>query len=138
MKTEPIIQKVVFKNTSPKVIYELYMDPKKHAALTGAPAKIQAKVGGKFSAYSGGLTGTILHLEKDKMIVQTWRSDAFKKTDVDSMLFIQLEAKGKDTILRMVHGNVPEQDYAGVTDGWPTYYWEPMKEHLKKKTTKKK
>ncbi len=65
MKTEPIIQKVVFKNTSPKVIYDLYLDSKKHTALTGAPAKIQAKVGGKFSAYSGGLTGTILHLEKD-------------------------------------------------------------------------
>ncbi len=23
-------------------------------------------------------------------------------------------------------------------DGWPTYYWEPIKEHLKKKTVKKK
>ena len=136
MKTEPIIQTVVFKNATPKEIYDLYMDQKKHAALTGAPAKIEAKVGGKFSAYSGGLKGTILHLEKNKMIVQTWRSDAFKKSDVDSMLFIQLEAKGKDTILKMVHGNVPEQDYKGVTSGWPTYYWEPMKEHLKSRKKK--
>lgn len=134
--TKPIVQKVTFKNASPAEVYDIYMNPKKHAEITGAPAKFEAKAGGKFSAYSGGLNGKFLQLEKGKMIVQAWRSDAFKKTDPDSTLILQLEAKGKDTVLHMVHANVPEQDHADVTEGWPTYYWEPMKEYLKK--TKKK
>lgn len=128
--TKPIVQKVTFKNATPAQVYDIYMNPKKHAEITGAPAKIEAKAGGKFSAYSGGLVGKFLQLEKDKMIVQSWRSDAFKKSDLDSTLVIQLEAKGKDTVLHMVHANVPKQDHAGATEGWPTYYWEPMKEFL--------
>lgn len=134
--TKPIVQKVVFKNATPKEIYDIYMNSKKHAEITGHGAVIQAKAGGKFSVYNGGLTGKILQLEKDKMIVQSWRSDAFKKTDLDSTLILQLEAKGKDTVLYMVHANVPEQDHKGVTDGWPAYYWEPMKEYLKARKSK--
>jgi len=129
--TKPIVQKVVFKNATPKEIYDIYMNPKKHAEITGGTATIEAKANGKFSVYGGGLTGKILQLEKDKMIVQSWRSDAFKKTDLDSTLILQLEAKGKDTLLHMVHANVPEQDHKGVTDGWASYYWEPIKEYLK-------
>jgi activator of HSP90 ATPase len=136
--TEPIIQEVLFKNAKPEHIYDIYMNPTKHTVLTGAPAVIQAKQGGKFSAFGGGLKGKILELVKNKLIVQTWRSDAFKKTDLDSILVISLEAKGKDTLLHMVHSNVPKQDHAGVTEGWPTYYWEPIKECLKEPIKKKK
>lgn len=129
--TNPIVQKVVFKNSTPKEIYDLYMDPKKHAAITGGSVTIQPKPGGKFSAWGGGLSGQFLQLIKDKMIVQSWRSDAFRNTDLDSTLVLQLYAKGKDTVLHLVHANVPEQDHEGVTDGWKTCYWLPMKEYLK-------
>ncbi len=129
--TNPIVQKVVFKNCTPKDIYDLYMNPKKHSAITGGSVTIQPKTGGKFSAWGGGLSGQFLQLIKDKMIVQSWRSDAFKPGDLDSTLVIQLHAKGKDTILHMVHANVPEQDHDGVTQGWKDYYWLPMKKYLK-------
>ncbi len=33
----------------------------------------------------------------------------------------------------LVHANVPEHDHKGVTRGWPTYYWQPWKEYLKRK-----
>ncbi|NNM94778.1 MAG: hypothetical protein HKL88_04845, partial [Bacteroidia bacterium] len=61
----------------------------------------------------------------------THLTDAFKPGDLDSTLVIQLHAKGKDTILHMVHANVPEQDHDGVTQGWKDYYWLPMKKYLK-------
>ena len=34
--SKTIVQDVVFKNTTPKVLYELYMDGKKHSIATGA------------------------------------------------------------------------------------------------------
>ncbi len=128
--TKPIVQEVAFKNCTPKQVYDLYMDPKKHSAITGTKVTIEPKPGGKFSAWGGGLSGKFLQLVKDKMIVQSWRSDAFKKTDLDSTLVLQFHAQGNDTILHMVHANVPEQDHKGVTEGWKTYYWLPMKDYL--------
>ena len=41
-----IQQKVVFKNTTPNVLYDLYMDSKKHSIATAAPAKLSTKEGG--------------------------------------------------------------------------------------------
>ena len=46
-----IIQKVVFRNTFPKILYDLYMNAKKHSLATGAMAKINSKEGSKFSAH---------------------------------------------------------------------------------------
>ena len=40
-----IVQKVVFKNTTPKVLYNLYMDEKKHTMIAGAPCKMDAHTG---------------------------------------------------------------------------------------------
>ena len=47
--TKTITQKVVFKNTTSKKLYDLYMDAKQHSAITGGPAKITAKEGTNFS-----------------------------------------------------------------------------------------
>ncbi|MBK5285208.1 MAG: hypothetical protein JJE25_07370, partial [Bacteroidia bacterium] len=52
-----IVQKVVFKNTTPKILYDLYMDSKKHSLVTGGPAVISAKEGTKYSAHGGYIKG---------------------------------------------------------------------------------
>ena len=39
-----ITQKVVFKNTTPQQLYELYMDAKKHTESTGVPANILGEI----------------------------------------------------------------------------------------------
>ena len=48
-----IEQKLVFKNTTPKAVYDLYMNAKLHSHITGGPAKISDKVGSSFSAHGG-------------------------------------------------------------------------------------
>ena len=52
-----IVQKVLFKNTTPQVLYNLYMNAKKHTDATGVPAKISDKEGAKYSAHDGYITG---------------------------------------------------------------------------------
>ena len=69
-----INQKVVFKNTTTKALYDLYMDAKKHTLIAGAPCTISAKEGSKYSVHNGYITGKNLQLIKDKLIVQTWRA----------------------------------------------------------------
>jgi activator of HSP90 ATPase len=76
----PVIQAgAIFHNATPAMLYELFMDSAKHSAATGMPAKISAKVGGKWSAFGGMIHGKTLALVPNKMTVQTWRSSGGKR-----------------------------------------------------------
>ena len=125
-----IVHKIVFKNTTPKALYDLYMNSKKHSVATGAPAQISNKTGGKFSTHGGYITGENIHLIKDKMIVQSWRPQGWDKTDPDSTFIIHLEPKGKNVVLHAIHTNLPDKHAEGVNKGWHQHYWEPWKKYL--------
>ncbi len=128
--SKTIVQKVVFKNTNAKALYDLYMDAKKHSIATGSPAKISAKEGTKYSVHGGYITGKNLQLVKDKLIVQTWRATGWDKADVDSTFMINLEQKGKDVVLHAVHANLPEKHAGHIGKGWHDHYWKPWKKYL--------
>ena len=125
-----IVQKVVFKNTTAKDLYDLYMNAKKHSIATAAPAQISAKEGTKFSAHGGYITGENIKLVKDQLIVQNWRGADWNKKDPDSIFIIHLEPKGKNVTLHMVHSNVPDKQAEGIEKGWHSHYWEPWKQYL--------
>ena len=128
--SKTIVQKVVFKNTTPSQLYELYMDSKKHAIATGAPAKMSKKAGGKYSVHNGYITGKNLELVPDSRIVQTWRAMNWSAEDPDSIFIIQLQPKGNDVVLHAVHANVPYKAVKGIETGWFKHYWGPWKKYL--------
>jgi|ERR1017187_9264026 activator of HSP90 ATPase len=125
-----INQKVVFKNTTTDVLYDLYMNAKKHSMISGAPAVISAKPGSNFSAHGGYIKGKNLHLVKDKTIVQTWRGSDWNESDPDSIFIINLEQKGKDVVLYATHSNVPDDQCEDIAQGWKDFYWNPWKQYL--------
>jgi hypothetical protein len=115
----------------PDEIYRMYLDPVEHAEITGAPATVSAHVGAKFAAFNGTLNGMILYLRAGRTIVQTWRSDAFKIDDPDSILIIELLPHGRNhTLVDLQQINVPPQDFAGICHGWEQYYFAPWRELL--------
>jgi activator of HSP90 ATPase len=120
-----------FQNTTPSKLYTLFMDSAKHTAATGMPARISPKVGGKWSAFGGMILGKNLVLIPNKMIVQTWRSSAWRKTDPDSILIVTFEkSAGGGAQVDLNHVGVPKYDQKGVTSGWVKYYWEPWKAYF--------
>ncbi len=128
--SKTISQKVLFKNTKPQQLYELYMNSKRHSLATGAPAKMSTKKGGKYSAHNGYISGENLQLVKNRMIVQTWRAQSWDKEDTDSIFIISLEQKNNDTVLFATHANVPEKHAASIEKGWQDHYWKPWKKYL--------
>src|SRR5262249_43014719 len=72
MQTKTLQQTVTFK-ASPHEVYDMLMVSKKHRSLSGEPAKISKKVGGKFTAWGSHLSGINLVLKPGKKIVQAWR-----------------------------------------------------------------
>ena len=125
-----IVQNLLFKNVKPKALYDLYMNAKKHSAVTGAPAKISARIGSKFSAHGDYITGENVQLIKDSLIVQTWRGSDWDKADPDSIFIIQLEPKGKNVLLHAIHAGVPDKHAEHLGKGWYEHYWEPWEKSL--------
>jgi activator of HSP90 ATPase len=128
-----ITQKIVFKNTTAKELYDLYMNEKKHSEITGGPVKITNKVGAGYSVYDGYITGKNLELIKDRLIVQTWKGSDWNKDDIESIFILKFEPKGKNVVVKMIHANIPSKQVEGIKKGWDDYYWEPWKKYLENK-----
>jgi activator of HSP90 ATPase len=112
-------------------LYDIWLDPRRHAAFTGAPVTISAKPGSKFAAFDGQLSGRMLYTIPGRMIVQRWRSTMFYPTDLDSILMLTFVQESKRARIDLVHAGVPRQDFQGVSEGWPKYYWKPLRGYLK-------
>ena len=112
----------------PQAVYDAWMSTKGHAAMTGNPAKVTAKVGGSFSAWDGYISGKTLELEPPKRILQSWRSTDFEAGDPDSKLEILLEKTKGGTKVTLVHTEIPAGQGNEYRKGWLDFYFKPMKE----------
>ncbi len=118
-----------------ETLYDMYMDSEIHGAFTGAPANISEVAGSPFEAFGGLLLGTMLQVVKPRLIVQSWRSVNFAEEDPDSTLIISFtpEVDGEGRI-DLVHLDVPEDDYQGVSGGWESRYFTPWLSYLQDQT----
>jgi activator of HSP90 ATPase len=133
MKTKDIKQEEHF-DASPAEIYDALMDSKKHTQFTGDTAKIENKVGGNFTAFSGYASGKNLELIQDKKIVQSWHAEEENwPDDYFSKITFELKPDKGGTLLNFTHEGVPVENADSIADGWVTYYWEPLREMVKKK-----
>jgi activator of HSP90 ATPase len=120
-------------NASPSEVYQVLMDSKKHAEVTGSPASISRVVGGKFTAWDGYILGKNLELEPGKKIVQEWTTTEWPEGYPPSRLEITLTKKGGGTELKMVHSKVPAEQKDEYAGGWKSFYWEPLAAYFGKR-----
>jgi activator of HSP90 ATPase len=112
-------------------IYHAWLTSDGHSAMTGSPAKVDGRAGGDFTAWDGYIWGTFLELEKDRKIVQSWRTSEFPEQAQDSRVEILLEEKGGETKITLVHTDIPEGQAESYKQGWEDFYFKPMKEYFK-------
>ncbi|MFZ0699873.1 MAG: SRPBCC domain-containing protein [Thermoplasmata archaeon] len=113
----------------PKEVYELLIDPRKHAQFTGATAKIDARPGGRFTHYDASLEGFVVHLETNARIVLAWRSTGWPRGQY-SIADFALNPTPSGTRLEFSQYGIPAYDFEEIRDGWRTYYWKPLKQYL--------
>jgi activator of HSP90 ATPase len=127
------IYKTVVLPASAARLYAMYMDSVVHGEFTGAPAKISEEAGSAFEAFGGLLKGRTLQVVKPRLIIQSWRSVNFAADDPDSTLIIMFTEEDKDEAagrIDLVHLDVPEEDFQGVSGGWESRYFSPWLEYL--------
>jgi activator of HSP90 ATPase len=128
MTAKTIRQEVKFA-ASPKKIYDALLQAKSFAAFTGAPATIDAKVGGAFNAFGGMIVGTNVELVPGKRIVQAWRAGNWPEGHYSIVKF-ELADDGKGSKLTLEHAGAPDGSEEMLEGGWHKMYWEPLAKHL--------
>lgn len=125
-----VITQTVVLPASAQMLFEMYLDPIAHEAITGASVAIGRTKGCEFRAFDGVIAGTVLAVVTPTLIVQSWRSSKFKANDKDSTLILSFAQQGEEGRIDLVHVDVPDHDYAGVIEGWEKYYWTPWRRYL--------
>jgi len=114
----------------PDDLFDSYLDPARHAAITGHPVEISTHPGAEFRAFDGRLSGRIVAVIPKRLIVQLWRSSQWKTEDPDSVLILAFSGDRGYGQIDLVHVNVADHDAKDVTDGWERYYWAPWRRSL--------
>src|SRR5690606_3018271 len=111
-------------------LYEMYLDSQVHSDITGAPAKVSEEPNSLFEAFGGLLVGRTSQVVKHRLVVQSWRTVNFKKSDPDSILIISFTPEDDDGRIDLVHLQVPDSDFQGVCGGWDSRYFAPWLAYL--------
>lgn len=126
-----IVKQSIVLPATPRALYSMYLSPRAHGAITGGAVQVGSRPGSRFRAFGGALNGRMLHTVPGRLIVQAWRSTAFRKGDHDSTLILRFLPAGRNRgRIDLVHVNVPAHDYGGVNRGWKNYYWKPWRKFL--------
>ena len=135
-KITEIKQKVII-HATPDEVYEALVDAKKHSAFTGNKATFTPKVGGKFSAWDGYISGSNLELEKGKKIVQEWMTTDWPNNYPPSKLELTFRKVKEGTEISMTHSKVPVEQADDLAEGWNEFYWKPIKNYFAKRVARK-
>ncbi|MFH1183678.1 MAG: SRPBCC domain-containing protein [Chloroflexota bacterium] len=117
---------------TPEAVFRAWLSSKGHSGMTGSTAKVEPRVGGKFTAWDGYITGKTLELKPYSRIVQAWRTSEFADTDPDSKIDLKLEAVKGGTRLTLSHSGIPEGQAESYESGWEESYFAPMREYFAK------
>ena|SRR5687768_4902778 len=120
---------------NPDVAFSAWLDSKVHGEMIGGSAKINPKVGGKFSIWDGEIVGTTIQIDNAKRrIVQLWHynyddwpQDQPSKITIE---FVGDRANPNGTRLRFWHSGIPEKYAKDIEKGWKEYYWQPMQKYF--------
>ena len=116
---------------TPQRVFRAWLDSREHGAFTGGAAEIDARVGGRFSAWDGYIEGTTLELEPPRRIVQFWRTTEFPEGSPDSRLEVLLEEVPEGARLTLVHTEIPDGQSESYRQGWEDYYFAPMRKYFR-------
>jgi len=129
-KSRTSLHQEVDLTATPQRIFEILLDSKQFAALTGLPAKIDPRPGGEFKTFGGRIVGRNVELVEGKRIVQAWREPVWDP-GVYSLVHFELSAAGTGAKLVLDHTGFPEGSYEHLFPGWHERYWNPMKKYIR-------
>lgn len=108
-----------------RVLYEAFLDTKDLSRMLMSPASISPQVGGSFSYFNGGVSGSIVELEPHSKIVEKWRFSQWEEEKFSNLEMFFIPTGSERTKLVVRQSDIPSTDKHGngnqdqlVLNGW--------------------
>jgi len=99
----------------------------------GGPARIQARVNGKYSLWDGDMHGIIKEIEYPRHLVYTLREESWDPSCLDSLVSWELGEGEFGTQISLHHSGLPTRKIREMhLEGWGEYYLGPLKAFLER------
>ncbi|XP_064600359.1 activator of 90 kDa heat shock protein ATPase homolog 1-like [Liolophura sinensis] len=125
IRTKKLETKEMFE-CRPTDVYRALTDLQMVKAYCGGESTIEAEKGGRFSLFSGNITGEFVELVPEEKIVTRWRCKSWPEEHYSDVK-IHLHDKDGSTELSLSQTGIPESEYEKTLIGWKQNYWERMK-----------
>lgn len=109
---------------TPEEVYRALTNPFTIELWTGFPAEMSTDPGSEFSIFEGDIVGKNLEFKENELIRQQWY---FEGEENESIVTIQLKPEKNNTLVELLHENVPEEVFDEMTKGWKTFYFKSLK-----------
>lgn len=106
-------------------IWDALTNPKTIQVWTNDKAIMSEKPKDKFELWAGEIHGKNLKVVKNKTLVQEWFSKGWERP---SKVTFNFSKKGKSTLVKLKHEDVPIEELEEFEKGWDTYYFNPIKD----------
>jgi activator of HSP90 ATPase len=113
----------------PARIYEVLLDAKQFAAMSGDTAEIEAKPGGAFRLFGGRIEGRTIELAPNQRIVQAWRP-AYWAAGVYSIIRFELVPRDAGTHLVFDQAGITADLWEHLSEGWRDHYFVRLHKYL--------
>ncbi len=129
------IKQTYFIHAPLEEVWQALVNPKYIDGWGGGPAKMDNKVGTKFSLWGGEIWGTNTKVISKKKLVQDWYSGMEKrKWEKPSITTFALIQEKNGVRIDFTHTDVPDENAKDIESGWGQYYLGPLKDYLEKKS----
>lgn len=118
---------------TPDEVFAAWMDAKKHAAFTGAAARVVARAGNRHTAWDGYIHGWVLKVGPGRRATFAWRTTEFAPDDLDSIVELAVLRAKEGALVKVNHWEIPAGQGERYARGWEDYYFEPLKKYFAKK-----
>jgi uncharacterized protein YndB with AHSA1/START domain len=112
----------------PEEVYLALTNPFTIELWTGYPAEMSTEAGTEFSIFEGDIVGKNLEFKPDEFLRQQWYFEGEKE---DSFVTIRLIPEKNNTVVELVHENVPDEVYEEMVRGWKKMYFGSLKQFFK-------
>jgi activator of HSP90 ATPase len=113
---------------TPIEVYIALTNPFTIELWSGYPAKMSTESGSEFSIFEGDIIGKNLDFKENEKIQQQWYFDGEKNK---SFVTLTLKPDKNNTIVEVLHENVPDEVYEEMMEGWKKIYFGSLKRFFK-------
>jgi len=106
-------------HAEPSDVYAALTNPLTIELWSGYPAEMSEEPGSEFSLWEGDITGRNIEFVPDRKVVQEWY---FGEHEAMSVVTITIHPDKGNSSVTVEHTNIPDEDFAGIAEGWREYY----------------